>query len=424
MKKIPKRWGLVLSGGGARGAYEAGVMHYIRTALKPHQGSERVFQIKSGSSVGAINTCFMASMAHDPFAQGAQLYTLWKDLRQEWVYKRNMKALASFVGRTSRGVLHNLLTVTPFKSKKNNKIDPIHFKGFLDTSPLPHFLKDHINFKKLHQNVQKGPVDAVSLTATNLATGKMELFINRKHDVPYTGEYPHHFVKLEHEHPMASAAIPLIFPPVKVGDTYYTDGGLRLNTPMSPAIQLGATKILIIGLHYKYEVGEQIHNSVPPGTAPSVGQMVGQVMNSLFLDRIQYDIEQMTRINRMIEWSEKVFGVDYLKQINDMLIAEGIRGDIANRGLRKIKVFNINPSKVISEIFQECYNHHDSRDDFSAFEKTLLRILDIDPVAGVDILTYLAFMPSYIEKLLDLGYADAEAHRDEIIEFLTDEIEE
>ncbi len=415
-----RRTALVLSGGGARGAYEAGVIHYVRSQLTPKNGARRVFNVHIGSSVGAINTCFMASMADNLAEQGKMLYSFWKNLDQNKIYKRNITAITQLLGQTVKGVTMNLLRLNPF-DLKNRPSTSAHFHGFLDTSPLPKYLNQVINFKQIAANLKKGVIDAVSLTATNASTGFMELFIQKRPNVEYTGEYVHRFLELKSEHAMASAAIPLIFPPVKVGDIFYTDGGLKLNTPLSPAIQLGADKIMVIGLHRNYSMGEKpVRSLTPPGEHPSLGQLVGQIMNALFLDRIQYDVEQLTRINRMIAWSEKLFGKDYLSKINDMLIKEGIRGDIANRGLMKIRVLQINPSVDLADIFAESYHGKEAQHSFTAFEKMLLRIMDVDPAAGVDILSYLAFMPLYISRLLELGFEDAHAHRDEIIDFLTD----
>ncbi len=417
--KKNKRTALVLSGGGARGAYEAGVIHYIRTKLHPRVASKAGFDVYCGSSVGAINTCFMAAMADDLIEQGKKIYSFWKNLNQDKIYKRNIGALTSLLGRTAKGMTSNLLNFNPLNLKKRSG-EGIHFRGFLDTSPLPSYLETIVPFKRISENLKSGYVQAVSLTATNISTGFMELFIQKNANVEYTGEYAHQFVNLRAEHAMASAAIPIIFPPVMVDQTYYMDGGLKLNTPLSPAIQLGAGKIMVIGLHRRYTLTEQRTCSLSSSEHPTLGKMVGDIMNALFVDRIQYDVEQLTRINRMIEWSEKVFGKNYLDQINNMLLKEGIRGDIANRGLMKLKVFEIHPSVDMATIYSDCYHSSKSKQSFSTFEKMLLRVLDIDPTAGVDILSYLSFMPAYIKRLLELGYEDAAAQKDAIEAYFED----
>lgn len=410
---------IVLSGGGARGAYEAGVIHYIRTALSPKQGAQKVFDIHCGSSVGAINTCFMAAYADDLYEQGKKIQMLWKNLDQDRVYRRNFAALTNLLGRTARGVTSNILNLNPLNLRKRSG-EGVHFRGFLDTDPLPEYLSTIIPFKRIGENIKSGHLKAVSLTATNISSGNMELFIQKRADLEYTGEYVHQNVELKSEHAMASAAIPIIFPPVIVGKTYYMDGGIKLNTPLSPAIQLGAERILVIGLHRRYNRGEQMVCTIAPSEHPTLGQMVGEIMNAFFVDRIQYDVEQLTRINRIIEWGEKTYGKDHLDRINEMLVESNIKGDIANRGLKKIKVLEVHPSVDMATIFSDCYHSPKARKHFTTFEKMLLRVLDIDPTAGVDILSYLSFMPFYIKRLLELGYEDAHSMRDQIENFLSE----
>src|SRR4029453_1427393 len=167
------RLALVLSGGGARGAYEAGVLHYIRTGL-PKEIASTAFQIHCGSSAGAINTVGMASMAQDPLSQGTALKDLWLRIRQEDVYRRDFSAAVNFLGSSTLGILKNLVTFNPFPWK--GRRGP-HFNYFLDTHPLRQFLKQNISWKQLETNVQNGPIDAVSITATNTRSGRSELFM-------------------------------------------------------------------------------------------------------------------------------------------------------------------------------------------------------------------------------------------------------
>lgn len=417
MSKKNHRFAIVLSGGGARGAYEAGVIHYLRTGLKDKEGSKTTFRIQGGSSVGALNSCVLAATAHSGKLQGQAIYDIWKNIRPDQVYKRDFSALTRLVAKTTKGVSSNFLHLNPFsKGKKGNS----HFTSILDTAPLSEEVLKKIPFKQITLNIQKGVLDALSLTATNISTGRMELFIQKRPEIPYTGHYDHHFCQIKPEHALASAAIPVIFPPVKIGNTFYTDGGLRLNTPMSPAIQLGADRIFMIGLHHQYQPGEKYRYTSAPHEHPSLGQLIGLIMNALFTDRNQYDIEQLTRINRIIEWSQKVFGPNYIDKINEMLAKDGIKGDIADRGLKHIKVLSINPSQDISDMFAQCFaKSQKNKNTLTTFEKVLFKVLDIDPSAGVDILSYLSFIPNYIQKLIELGFHDAKARRDEIIEFLT-----
>jgi NTE family protein len=374
--------------------------------MLPQKVRFRPFDVHCGSSVGAINTCYLAATSHDMRRQGDEIRHLWETLRSENIYRRDASALGNFLMQTTKGVVRNFFK----KSLKTN-----HFRGFLDTSPFLPFIEKLMPWDMISKNVADGIIQAVSIVATNVFTGRMELFIEKNPGVEYTGEYIHHLLPIQPIHAKASAAIPLVFPSVLIDGIAYTDGGLRLNTPMSPAIQLGADSLLVIGLHHYARPGEKIPFHGTKGHDPALGQVLGRVMNSIFLDRIQYDMEQLERINRIIDWGEDLCGKDFLKDLNAMLHKKKIKGDIANRGLKRLHVLRIRPSEDIGEIFGHCFRH--GREKMSAFEKFLVRFLDIDSSSGVDFLSYISFLPEYIKKLLDLGFEDARKHHNELKEF-------
>lgn len=407
-KRAPKL-ALVLSGGGARGAYEAGIIHYLRTML-PTNIRSRNFDIICGSSVGAINSCFLAATAENPQHQGEAAYEIWKNLRPDQIFRRDTKALFEFLTRGGGGILLNLLR------RSRPKKGASHFQGFLDTTPFLPFLEQAIPWPQITKNIDRGVLQALSVSTTNVFTGRFELFVQKRPEVEYTGEYITHFTPIEPIHAKASAAIPIIFPTVLIGGIAYTDGGLRLNTPMSPAIQLGADSIFMVGLHHRAS-GEKVPSHGIRGQQPSLGQVLGRVMNSIFLDRTQYDMEQLERINRVIDWGEMLYGKKFLNDLNRMIVKKKIRGDIANRGLKRLNVFRIRPSEDIGELFSHIFQRQRDK-HFTLFEKFMLRLLDIDPTGGIDFLSYIGFLPEYLSKLLELGFEDARSHRHEIVEFL------
>lgn len=399
---------LVLSGGGARGAYEAGVLHYIRTRLPTAQRYRR-FDIQCGASVGAINTCFMVATAHDHDLQAREMRRLWEKVREENIYRTNLKALLSFITKSSAGVV--------WKFIKGSGPGSPHFPGFLDTEPFLPFITNLFPWKMITKNIKAGLIQALSITATNVFTGRMELFIQKNSECVYNGDHVVNYVKIRPEHARASAAIPVIFPTVLINGVAYTDGGLRLNTPLSPAIHLGADKILVIGLNHRALPGEKIPMSGELGRQAALGQVLGRVMNAVFLDKIQYDIEQLDRINKIIEWNEDLYGKNYLSNLNKMLGRKKIKGDVADRGLKKIRYLRIRPSQDIGELFRYCFKHKD-RKHLSTFEKFLIRFLDVDPESGVDFLSYISFTPDYLKHLLDLGYEDAQRQHNQLKEFM------
>lgn len=396
--------GLVFSGGGARGAYEAGAFYYLRQQLA-QEISARRFSVYSGTSVGAINTCIAASTAEDHLLQAAEMKRLWYDIEPGDVYARNIMSLGRLVRKGIRGMTANL-----FRGVSSSKT---HFSGLLDTRPLYARLCRDIPFHNIRRNIDAGYLDACCVTATNLKSGQAELFFEKNHNTRYTGDYIHHNIRLQPIHPMASAAIPIVFPAIGLLGHHYVDGGLRLNTPLSPAIQLGAKRIMVIGVQH---MKTQASTFVSSGQV-TLGEVLSRVFNGIFLDKVRSDVDQAQRINRIIEWGEGVYGQDFIEQINRYIKEHKIEGDIANRGLQKLDVFRLTPSQDLGTIF---YNYYQNRDteDFTVLERTLTRLLDVDPNSGYDFLSYMTFSKQYIRALFELGFEDCKAQQHSIEQFL------
>ncbi|MBL7686026.1 MAG: patatin-like phospholipase family protein, partial [Deltaproteobacteria bacterium] len=386
----------------------AGILHYIRTML-PEKQKRRQFDIHCGASVGAINACFLAATSHDYRYQGNAVRDLWEKVREEDIYQRNLKALFNFIRHSSKGMITKYIQSGP----KNSP----HFPGFLDTKPFIPFIEKSIPWKMIPKNIQKGHTRALSVVTTNVFTGRVELFLETHPSIHYSGAAIHHDGTVLPIHAAASAAIPIIFPTVMIDGVAYTDGGLRLNTPLSPAIHLGADAALVIGLNHRAGPDEKIPFHGTLGEPPSLGQVLGRVLNAVFLDKIQNDLEQVERINHIIDWCEDLYGRRFLVQLNEMLYEKGIIKNIADRGLKRLKILRIRPSVDIAELFREAFQK--GRDKhFTTFERFLIRMLDVDPTNGVDFLSYIAFMPEYLNALLDLGFHDAKTHHHQLKEFM------
>jgi NTE family protein len=323
------------------------------------------------------------------------------------------------MARTLTGVARNAWSRD--KGSVNHALKQSTFRGLLDTAPLKPYLRDLIPWQQIPLNIKNGFLKAVTVTATNVHSGEVELFVQKAENIVYSGRYKIHDVPLESVHAIASAAIPILFPSVSIGGQHYCDGGLRLNTPMSPAIQLGADKVLVIGLHHQREKADW-HNAGADNlknTMPTLGELLGQVLKTVFVDRLDYDINQTNRLNLVIETAEHVYGADFLQKMNGALLERSIRRDIALRGLKKLDMYSIFPSQDIREIFRDCLEDAETmKEGLTTFEKWLLRVLDVDLVQGLDFLTFILFIPKYISKLLDLGFEDARHHHDKLVEFL------
>ena len=189
---------------------------------------------------------------------------------------------------------------------------------------------------------------------------------------------------------------------------------------MSPAIQLGADKILVIGLHHTSERAEQgeFETFVDNDKPPTMGEIIGQLLKTLFVDRLEYDVEQLNRINRVINYAENIYGADFVKKINDYVAQQRLRQDFEARGIKKLKMMSIFPSMDIRKIFSDSiYNMESVNKLMSTMEKSLLKIMDVDLAHGKDFLSFILFAPAYISKMMELGFEDARAHHDKLIEF-------
>jgi len=398
------RSALVLSGGGARGAYETGVLHYLRTMLPPKLSQNLKFNIHSGSSVGAINATFMASMAHDPLEQGKQIVHLWKNLKTSNIYRRGPVNLGKLVFRSTIGVLSHLIGLRGFKEPNDRSL---HFQGFFDTQPFFHFLRQHMQFQNVGKNIENGTVDAVVVSATNMLTGQLELFLQKGPQMPLSERMQVHVCKLSPRHIMASAALPLLFPPVPIHGLYYNDGGMRLNTPLAPAVSLGAARILIVGTRYRptlQDLDTQVRTAVP--RKPTLGDVLGKLYHAILLDRLDSDRDQVDRINRILAACASQTSKETYHEVCE------------KAGVQQIETLTISPSMNISSLVDETVRGNlRNLKTLGIMERFVLRLLEADPISGNDFLSYFLFEPIYLQKLIDLGFEDARNHHDQLATF-------
>src|SRR5579871_1072312 len=233
---------LVLSGGGARGAYEAGVIRYIRDELPLRMRPHVRFEVLCGSSVGALNCCFLAATSHMPESQGQALVNVWQSLRIDRVYQLGMRELLNLprflLGSRGRGELDDF-------------VGPGRLGGLFNTSPMEEFVRSAISWSRLRDNLEEGHFRALAVNATHIRTGKTHVFVEREGGgLPPWSTDPQieaHAVEIGPAHALASAAIPWIFPAVSINGEIYSDGSIKLNTPISPALRLGADRLFVVG---------------------------------------------------------------------------------------------------------------------------------------------------------------------------------
>ncbi|MHC4608311.1 MAG: patatin-like phospholipase family protein, partial [Planctomycetota bacterium] len=239
----PRR-AVVFSGGGARGAYEAGVVRYLVEELPRRLGRPVEFDILCGTSVGAIHACFLAATADQGPERGARLVDFWSSMRLDQVLPLSARDLIRLPRR--------LLGVRRIAEAMRDGEAPDRLYGLLDTSELERIVLRAMPWRRIRTNVNAGRVDAVCIAATQIGTGRVVIFMEtRERRIQHWTRDPSIVprpTRLLPTHALASAAIPLLFPAVRVASTYYADGGLRLNTPLAPALRLGADRVLVIAL--------------------------------------------------------------------------------------------------------------------------------------------------------------------------------
>lgn len=384
---------LVLSGGGARGAYEVGVLSYVfRELAKRHRAKIRVAYV-SGTSVGAVNGAFFASVADDPANGLAELEALWKSLTLPDV-------LGFGIGQVAK--LPSVL------------LGGQRASGIFDSAALASLAARGMNWRRLRSNIDRGVLRALTITTTQVTTGRPVVFVDRSPRTPLPPSLARRAIvradQIRLPHVLASAAIPLIFPPVAIDGHLHCDGGLRLNTPMAPALHLGAGRLFAVGVSSPVSVGAP---PLPEGVYPGAPFLLGKVLNAFLLDHLAMDLVELERINQFLRDGIDVFGPSFLERMNELQAA---RGEPRRRIVDHVAV---RPSVDLGRIAAEHIRSHRVRFG-RLLGRTLLRLLDVGEGADSDIASYLMFDGEYAKKLIELGRADARARRDELAELLFD----
>lgn len=409
-KKAPVT-ALVLSGGGARGAYEAGVIRYIRDELPPRIRPHVRFEIMCGTSVGAINCCYLAATSHTPEAQGQSLVNIWQNLKIDKVYQLGMRELFNLprflLGSRGRGELDDL-------------VGPGRLGGLFNTSPMEHLVRQEIHWPRVRKNLEEGFFKALAINATHIRTGRTHVFVEQEGGgLPPWSTDPQieaRAVEIGPNHALASAAIPWIFPAVSINGDIYTDGSVKLNTPISPALRLGADRLFVVGL--KTEDIASWHSHKPKtqriDTFPSAAYLLGKILNALLVDKTEYDLKRLRRYNALLQEGQKEFGDKFSTLFDDLMIKT--RG----AAYRPIDTLEVRPSIDIAEIASRHLQRGSIAARAGSFVGPLLhRLGDIGVGQASDLLSYLLFDHEFATELIRLGMHDADVRRQQIIEFFS-----
>lgn len=376
-----KKNGLILSGGGARAAYQVGVLIALEEILPP--GTHNPFPIICGTSAGALNALALATHSGSFFEAANELRDLWKDLETDNVYKTEWKDI--FLGGFRL-----------FLSLFNQGVASGKSIALLDNSPLRELLASKIDFSQLETGINNGDLDAICITAMNYTTGESVNFFQGREDL---GEWDRHRrigrrEQLTLDHLMASSAIPGIFPSVRLGKDYYADGALRQVSPVSPALHMGADKIFVIGVSGNRNPEHWGRRKQITRFSPSIGQLFGHLFSSAFIDSLEGDLEQLERINHLLHAIPE-----------EALEEHGIR-------LRPVDTMVISPTRHLDQIAGRNirYMPKSMRFFLRSTGSTASR-------GGATTSSYLMFEKPFIDELQELGYHDTMWARDSIEEF-------
>ncbi len=367
--------GLVLQGGGARGAYQAGVLKAI---AEIDESGRNPFPIIAGASVGAINAAALAANCTDFPDATLRLEALWRGLHSGTVYDTRPTAIAGTSARWLWTLLAGGFGIA----------DPC---ALLDNAPLRALLSERFRREGIALAIREGALDAVCVTAASYERGRSVSFFEAREDAVEWQRARRDGVRarITTDHLMASSALPFVFAPVRMTDGFYGDGALRLTSPLSPAIRLGAEKLLVIGVRDNVPDPE---TDGAEATFPSIGEMSGHALDILFNDNLDADVERLSRINRTLS-----------------LIPPDARDET---GLRVIDVLTLNPSIDLRDLAQE--HAHE-------MPRTIRLLMRSLGAWGRDsrLVSYLLFEPGFIGALIDLGYKDTMARADEVRGFLS-----
>jgi NTE family protein len=390
----PCRVAMILSGGGARGAYEVGVLWYIFDELSRILRAPPRIDILCGTSVGAINACYLAAHLGDPVLGLRRLVELWTDLQ-----------LARVLGFGVRQVLTLPRVV----------LGGGEGYGLFDVRPMADLVQREISWRAVARCLRQKMLRALTVSCTEVSTGRTVVFMQVSPDLEIPTNPPPRTLfradRIRPQHALASAAIPMLFPPVRVDDELYLDGGLRQNTPIAPALRLGATHIFAIGSsrEIKGRVVREAGHQERVG-APGAAFLLGKILNAFLLDHVDVDIDLLTRINSVLVDGTRAYGPGFAEALSAQARARsGIE-------YRYVNCMRVRPSEDIGRLASEHLKRGRLQGD-PMLTRRLFKVLDLGVETEADLASYLLFDGPFCRRLIEMGRSDAQARRDDLLEF-------
>lgn len=375
---VPQKAGLILTGGGARAAYQVGVLKAIAEMLP--RRTQNPFPVICGTSAGAFNAVTLAVYAQS-FRLGAQyLEKMWKNFTAHDIYRADPLGVFNNTARWLSGLLLNGLGI--------NKLNHV---SLLDSTPLAELLDRAMPSEKIQENIDLGVLHALSISASGYGTGQSVNFFQSAPGVQPWQRARRLGVatNIEARHILASSAIPFIFPAVLINREYFGDGSMRQIAPISPALHLGAVRVLVIGTG---QTDEKLPNRTRVDDYPSLAKIAGHALDSIFLDSLEVDMERLRRINKTLD-----------------LVPDEVR---RHMNMSHVDVLLISPSQSIEKIA----GRHAGRLPWAI--RLLLASVGAMRRNTSNLVSYLLFEKEFCRALIDLGYQDAMNRKEELMEFL------
>ncbi len=401
IKKTHPTTGLVLSGGGARGAYEAGVVQGMMEVLRP---TRPLFDVLTGTSVGALNATFLAAHADLPDMNAPGLSEHWRKLEVSRHLRLDMRGVLGWKRDWGR------------VEEEDDKLPRLAGRSLLDPRALEDIVKDGVPWDRLHDNVAASRVQALIVAALHIATGRTTLFAELAPGAELKAvpdpRRAQVLEKLTADHVLASAAIPLVFPSRRIGQAFFCDGGVRFNTPISPALRAGAKRLVVVSL-LSQEVPTTdttpLEERIQAYNSPVF--VIGKVLNALLLDPLRYDLQVLQRLNEIIEVLENVLPPHELRAVQEVITR--------NRGMpyERVETLVFRPSRDVGKMARVRAGKLQS----SRFSSWLIaRTATLGALWESDLLSFILFDSEFAEELIQLGRSDALSKAREIEAFFRD----
>jgi NTE family protein len=366
--------GLVLPGGGARAAYQVGVLRAIADMMP---GAPNPFPVIVGTSAGAVSAAVLATEAFRWHRAIDALCRVWAGFHVQQVFRANALSMLRSGVHWGLSLMSGGLLLPPPRA-------------LFDNTPLRNLLRRNIRWEHLNTSVNRGALRALALCATSYSSAASVAFFDGAPEVQAWDRHQRvgRREKLTLDHLMASMGVPFLFPPVLLDGEYYGDGAQRQLWPLSPAIHLGADRLLVIGVRSEQGAGVNTRPRTV-AEAPTPGQLFGYMLDTLFMDQIYANVEHVVRLNQVAEVAP--FAVPGVHKVGTLMIApsEDLRV-IATRHVKSL------PRSL----------------------RALLRVMGARGTAGAQLASYLMFEASFTQEIMALGERDAMAQREELMEFI------